>query len=145
MTDVLLQLRSELVEEIISVAETFRQIPKDLLNSFLLSCRNHCCNIDSGFISFSTYFLFNLESFTIERERPIALIIPFLLVKGKQFQMSSLISINCSKHVFHLQNFHMFNILLSVKFSHYIQWFSIRKHILPRGYITICEVDIVSG
>lgn len=70
MTDVLLQLRSELVEEIISVAETFRQIPKDLLNSFFLSCRNHCCNIDSGFISFSTYFLFNLESFTIERERP---------------------------------------------------------------------------
>lgn len=52
MTDVVLQLRSELVEEI-EMAETFGEIPQYLLNSFLLSGSNHCCNIDGRFCNSS--------------------------------------------------------------------------------------------
>ena len=57
MTDVVLQLRRGLVEKIFLMAETFGQIPKRLLNSFLMSYRNHCFNTDGCFVSFY-YLLF---------------------------------------------------------------------------------------
>lgn len=71
MTDVVLQLRHGLVEKIILMAETFGQIPKRLLNSFLMSCSNHCCNTDGCFVSFYylLFFFFSLENFTLEMTR----------------------------------------------------------------------------
>lgn len=51
MTDVILQLRSKLVEEI-QMTETFAQISNCLLNSFLMPYGNHCCHSDGSFPSF---------------------------------------------------------------------------------------------